>query len=184
MISFGITMQDAPNELPAEVAIWLLERAERYPDVEFKVDYWDIPDEEVDFNNKLRLRFSRLIELRGWGAPLTVRFVYPKQSWFVRIIGDLTPMKRTEIAEMPPEGEYEVLSPKLVGIPFKSGEVPSDEVEFVPVEPHIFMTGLVMTGAELLDITTGQPTERKKAIMEAMVQKDWDKAKQLLKQRH
>ena len=184
MINFGITLQDAPNELPAEVAIWLLERDERYPEVEFKVEYDNIPENEIEHHEKLRKRFSHLIELRSSGVPVSVRFILPEQSWWVRFIGDLTALERVEIAEMPKEGSYEVLSPKLVGIPLKSDEVPSDEIEFIPVEPHFYTTGLVMTGVELLDITHGQPTERKTAIVKAMSEKDWDKAKQLLRQRH
>lgn len=190
MINFGITLQDQANELPAEVAVWLLERNDCYPDVEFKVDYWDIHDDEADEHEKLRQRFSRMIQLRGGAAPLTVTFMYPKQNWHVRIIGNLTAMERVEIAQMPKATDYEEVSRNevgqltAVGIPLKSDEVPNDCLEFVPVEPHIYMTGLTMSGAELLDIVHGSRTERKDAIVKAMSEKNWDEAKELLKQRH
>jgi DnaJ-domain-containing protein 1 len=41
-----------------------------------------------------------------------------------------------------------------------------------------------MSGAELLDITTGNTTDRKSAIVKAMSEKNWDKVKELLNQRH
>jgi len=184
MINFGITMQDVPNELPAEVALWLLERDNRYPDVEFKVDFWDVEDIEFDQQENLRQRFSRLIHLRGSGAPLTVSFKFQKQNWSIRIIGDLTASQRVEIAQMPTTGGYEDLTETTIGIPLKPDEVPGEGTEFVPVEPHYFTKGLVISGAEILDVTSGNPTERKSAIVKAMSEKDWDKAKELLRQRH
>lgn len=184
MINFGITLQDATNELPAEVALWLLERDDRYPDTEFKVDYWDVEDLNLDQNEKMRQKFSRLIHLFLGGKPLTVRFLFPKQNWSIRIIGDLNFTQRAEIAQMPKEGYYEVLNETTYGVLLKPDEVPSDGTEFVPVEPHYSTKGLVMSGAELLDITTGNSTERKSAIVKAMSEKDWDKAKELLNQRH
>lgn len=185
MISFGLTMQDRANELPAEVAIWLLERNDRYPGVDFRVEYWDVHDDDVEEHTKKWQRFSRLLRLRGRNEPLMICFMYPRQKWGVRIIALLTPEKRREIAQMPEYAEeisrddYGV----TLGIPLKSNEAPNDRVEFVPVEPHMYMTSsLSMSGAELLDLVSGSRDKHKDAILKAMSEKSWDEAKKLLKQ--
>ncbi len=176
-------MQNRPNQLPAEVALWVLQHDDRYPEVEFKVEALPVDGEFLEMHENWRQRFSHLIEFH-LGAPGTIRFMYLGQAWFVRIIGDLTAQQRVEIAGMPTVGGYEVLSPSIVGIPLKAGEAPLAQIAPVPVEPHIYMSGLHMTGAELLDIVDGPQTDRKQAIIAAMTDKDWDTAKALLAQRH
>jgi hypothetical protein len=190
MINFGITLQDRPNELPLEVALWLLERNEKYPDVQFKVDFFDIggmPDGYPEKHEALRLQFSQLIHMRANNDPLTVVFMYPGQNWSMRIIGNLTPEERREIAQIP-EDVVEIPRDEpgnpTMGVPFRSDERPVEDIEFVPVEPDMHMTGFAVSAAEFQDIVLGERTERKEAIMQAMSEKNWEKAKGLLKQRN
>lgn len=190
MINFGITLQDRPNELPLEVAVWLLERNEKYPDVQFKVDFFDIrglPDNYPGKHEALRLQFAQLIHMRANNDPLTVTFMYPGQNWGIRIIGNLTPEERRKIADMPDdvmEVHRDERGNPTMGVPFKSNENPPEGIELVSVEPDMHMTGFVVSAAEFQDIVLGERTERKEAIMQAMTEKNWEKAKELLKQRN
>lgn len=187
MIVFGYTLQDLPRQLPAEVALWVLERDSLYPEVDFRIQYSIVHDDERELNEEMRNKFAYTIQCRGGGVPMGVTFRYPDSTWHVQIIGDLSGSERVKIgigSEKVTEVENPYGGNPYLGVQFSDGSKAPLETEMLPVEPHIFEEGFQITGAELLDVVSNSQTERNAALLQAMTEKNWEEAKRLLKQRH
>lgn len=228
MITYGFTMQGRPDMVPDEVAVWLLERNNRYPNVEFVVDC-DEPSAQQVEEYKKASRYSRLFS-GPVGSVRYVSFPYQNQSWRVKIAGgltnngkiaDLTKLSkeetwdtmmfskklRCEIAGLPENAEtiFEGKSGWTKGIPLGDTEPSRTKpLEFIPLSADgrytseltiapvpasghsgsQWKSGHTISHEEFLDVVEGPETGRKKAIMEALSMKDWETARNLLKQRH
>ncbi len=210
MISYGLTMQGKPDKVPAEVAVWLLERNELYPNIKFTIEVDDVAKNDASQREELRVKYARLFgghpTLR---RPMGTTFLYPHQNWYVRIVGGLdedgniadmtqghvhsglSPELRREITEMPEDAELISIdtdneSWATFGKPFKNGESPLEgPTEYILMEAdERWSSELTMSAAEIVDIIEGPYTERKEALARAISDKDWETARQLLKQRH
>jgi hypothetical protein len=96
MIIYGISMQGKKEEIPTEVAEWLIRRMEKYPNVDFKIDQ----DEMIGLDPKQReqmleqmKKFSRIFhpehKTSGEKGVLAVVFPYKNEIWRVKITGGL-----------------------------------------------------------------------------------------------
>lgn len=209
MITYGLTMQGKPDKVPAEVAVWLFEHNDRYPNIKFEVGVWEFQtEEEAKKHAKMRQEYARLWRVRTKvNEPMVVAFPYPGLEWFVRIIGGLdengnivdltkeyvktglTPELRRKIAEMPDDVELvskDDDSWATVGVQFKNGDTPIEEpIEYIEIDPAQRWTSeLTMSAAKIVDLVDGPQTERKRALVKAISEKDWENARRLLKQRH
>jgi len=208
MIVYGLTMQEKPEVVPDEVAVWLLERNDRYPNIEFNINCSEPTSPEQVEEYKLGVRYSRLYHMRGpAGHVMSVTFPYANQSWNIRIVGGLTKdgkianlgkdedttgltaQLRQEIAGLPDNTEKVHRSEDgwvTLGTPVAADEPSRKEpVEFIPLPADGRWTSeLTMSGAEILDLVEGPVTERKEALVQAISEKDWETARRLLKQRH
>lgn len=204
-------MQDKPQQVPEEVAVWLLERNARYPMIDFKIDYSDYTNPETE---TARQKYSRLYNGTPTGLPGhgvgTVSFLYLKESWFVRIIGGtdaegniadmsiprdsddvrrsvdgLSAEQRAEISDMPSLDSLDHIQERTYGLPRIPGEPVQDRGTLVDLPADMFWkSDFQISGAELADLFHGQPTERKTEIIEALSRKDYETAKRLLEQRN
>lgn len=96
MIIYGLSMQGKKEEVPNDVAEWLVSRMEKYPNIDFKVDH----DEMISLDPKQRdemlkqiKKFSRIFHLEhktnGEKGVIAVVFPYQNEIWRVKITGGL-----------------------------------------------------------------------------------------------
>ena len=153
MIVYGLTMQEKPEQVPKEVATWLLERNSRYPNVDFTVECRDPHPSQVEEFVSMARKWSRVFSYSppdyGIGA---VSFLYLMQCWNVRIIGgldeegniadrskveDIQPFSRelrAEIAGLPPD--FERVGEGMIGIPRQDDDAPLEKpTEMISLPP-------------------------------------------------
>jgi len=203
MIIYGFTMQGKPEELPKEVAAWLLERNSLYPNIDFTVDCWEPSLAEKAKREEEAKKYSRIFvkaQSMGWGISLVI-FPYLSQHWTVKIIGlvndqgeildpgspeymqghMLPPKLRFEIAGVPAPKLLEMYDHKL-GLPRKEDEPALETPEMmISFPPGLRWTSEVsMTGEEFNRLLSNPETkvEAERAIWE----KDWDALKRLKEQ--
>ncbi len=208
MIIYGLTLQDKPQEVPEEVATWLLEQQARYPLIDFQINYSNYSDAEIDDGRRKYSRSWNGKPNEGFG-PKGISFHFLRESWHINVVGgrdasgdiadlsippDSTDPRRSvaplgarlraEITTMPPLDKMEPLGEEGFGL-LRTAPAEERPLTMVSFPPDIFMTSeLSMSGAEFADLLHGEPTERKTQIVEAVSAKDWEQARTLLKQRH
>jgi hypothetical protein len=207
MIIYGTTMQGKDDVVSKEVAAWLRDRNARYPKIDFKIDYWERPAEQMTEYGKIAKKFVRVY---GFGKQpffgvLEVRFFYLTQFWTVRIIGGvdkdgniidkddpdtgttevkpLGPTLRAEIAGIANGSEFFHTLVKVgsnaLGLP-RNGEALADPSEFVPVVADFRKTSaLTLSGAEFSKLMN-DPDFADEA-QRAVWAKDWKTLKRLKK---
>jgi len=199
MIVYGLTMQEKPEQVPKEVATWLLERNSRYPNVDFTVECRDPHPSQVEEFVSMARKWSRVFSYSppyyGIGA---VSFLYLMQCWNVRIIGgldeegniadrskveDIQPFSRelrAEIAGLPPD--FERVGEGMIGIPRQDDDAPLEKpTEMISLPPDLRWTSDVSMSGEEFNKLLNDPqtkTEAERAIWE----KDWEALKRLKEQ--
>lgn len=123
MITLGVYLQHT-DEIPKEVAEWLVERNAKYPGVNFIVDRHEVrevdrPIEERGMRN-VREQYAKWFGPFGTFADaehfsvLTVGFLYGQETWIVRITGVVNEKGEIKNTQTVEEGEKTTpLPPKL-----------------------------------------------------------------------
>ena len=96
MIIYGHTMQGKKEEVPDDIAKWLIGRIEKYPNVDFTIDYDEMigldPKQREDLLEQMK-KFSRIFlpehKTAGEKGVQTVVFPYQSEIWRVKITGGL-----------------------------------------------------------------------------------------------
>ncbi|MBI5135467.1 hypothetical protein HZA86_04530 [Candidatus Uhrbacteria bacterium] len=96
MLIYGITMQGKKEEVPSDVAAWLVDRMKKYPTVDFTIDRDEmtrLSPQHREQTAELMKKFSRFFypehKTRGENGVLIVVFPYQNEIWSVRITGGL-----------------------------------------------------------------------------------------------
>lgn len=136
--------------VPEEVAVWLLERNKRYPQIEFRIQHMDVPGDE---NLARAEKYSKVWHLVNPLAGIDqVSFLYLNEVWFVRIAGAsdgkgnvvemggvgeaLGPELRAEISGLPLAEMLEDAGGNGAGLPRTSIEpVKARETNLVELKP-------------------------------------------------
>jgi hypothetical protein len=209
MISYGLTMQDKPHEVPEELAKWILERNARYPNVEFKIDCLDRDRSHVDTNESTTKELVVFYGISGLGVT-TVTFSYPTQSWSVRTIGGVDsagnivsayadvesvgPLPRdlrAEIAGLPKKTKVVSKRPGSTVVVMDSKENPGTPSEtplrMVPLTADVLWTSeLSLSGGEFEYLTEFEPLLYNPATREEAIRlfykKDWEALRRLKEQ--
>jgi hypothetical protein len=96
MIIYGTSMQDRNEEIPKDVAEWLINKIEKYPNVDFMINH----DEMIGLDNALRGQLAELMKgfsrifiperkTHGKNGVRTVVFPYTNEIWRITITGGL-----------------------------------------------------------------------------------------------
>lgn len=156
----GLTMQDRDPKIPTEVAEWIKERMDKYPQgVDFELNYIGIEKHTIEQRQQYQefvKKYSRFYTMRGIGV-MSVTFPYFNESWNVKILvgadkeGNILNMDnaevynknydiqrtnqlRNEIAGLPGEDQIEKIQDAVVGQKRQHNEpfleVPKEYVEF------------------------------------------------------
>ncbi|MFH1559769.1 MAG: hypothetical protein ABIC19_04660 [Patescibacteria group bacterium] len=195
-------MQGKAEEVPKEVATWLLERNSRYPNIDFTVDCWDPHPSQIEEFETTARKYSRLYSLNAsLHGVLLVIFPYLRQSWNVKIVGGLDDKEniadrakvenikplsvqlRAEIAGLPKLEELEQISDEMIGLARKKGDEPLEKaIEMTPLPSDLRWTSEVsMSGEEFNELLSDPMT--KKEAERAIWEKDWETLKRLKEQR-
>ena len=200
MIVYGLTMQAKTEEVPVELAAWLLERNTRYLNtIEFKVDVYEVPVVDAAQYQPVAEKYSQLFARRNSTSGISdVSFLFKTQTWTVRIIGGsnadgtladrneqttlpLSAAQRAEIAGLDTNAEQ--VNELVFGILRKSAEPLKErptEMMALPADGR-WTSEVSMSGAELKGLM-GDPNIRDLAA-QAIWQKDWDTIKRLKEER-
>lgn len=108
MIVYGLNMQGKKDEVPVEVAKWLLERNPSYLNtIEFQINADPVRPEHAAQYEPIAQKYSRLFSHTApMGGILSVTFPYRTEIWHVRIVGgtnaDGEITDRTQLATVKP----------------------------------------------------------------------------------
>lgn len=196
MITYGLRMQERRDEVPKEVATWLIERNLRYPKINFTVDCHEPHSSQIEEFVFVARRYSRLyvfwrgfVSTRVSGVNIVV-FPYLSEQWTVKIVGginkkgeiaDLTidesrrslpPSVRAEIAGLPVvanlPSDMEKVSEDCVGVLRKKDDPPLDRpTEMIPLlADGRYTSKLSLSGEELDYLTKFAPLIKNPATRE------------------
>ncbi len=100
MIVFGALLEGAARQVPKEVAEWVLERNQKYPNVTFLVErFLTHPTEQVKHEPLMRMYRRSYVGLGTKIGVSQVLFFYLTEQWGVRMIGSLEPEIRDAIVD-------------------------------------------------------------------------------------
>lgn len=200
MITYGLTMQGKKQEVPAELAAWLLERESQYhTTIEFEVGFQKVRPEHAAKYEPIAEKYFQLFGVRHpMAGILTVSFLYRTEIWFAKIIGGLDEgnnlvdrrfggtvkplgmLKREEISGWTPTAEF--IEPQGSGLRRKTDNPLLDQPRILvslPGNSH-WTSQFSMTGQEL-DRLLQNPETRTQAG-QAIWQKDWETLRRLKKE--
>ena len=199
MIIYGLTMQGKSEEVPQEVATWVLTREMLYPNINFIIDCQEPHRFQVEQFAFMAKKYARFFwKSRPEGGTEVVIFSYVRESWQIRIVGGLD--QDENIADLSKEKNIRPLPRdlrnKIAGLPLDTVRVNEKEegvlrekndiplerpLEMVPLLPEGRYTSEVsMSGEELGELLSdpiiGKAAER------AIWDKDWETLKRLKEQ--
>jgi len=187
MITYGLRMQERPDAVPKEVAVWLAERNLRYPKINFTVDCHEPHSSQKEEFASMARQYSRLyIFWKGFVSTRVsdvniVVFPYLSEQWTIKIVGGINEKKeiadltidevrrslpasvRAEIAGLPVVADLppdmEKVNENCVGILRQKEDMPLDKpTEMIPLSADgRYASELSLSGEELNHLTEFAP---------------------------
>ena len=201
MIVYGLNMQGKKDEVPVEVAQWLLERNPSYLNtIEFQINADPVRPEHASQYEPIAQKYSRLFSHTApMGGILAVTFPYRTEIWHVRIVGgtneDGSLTDRTQSATVLPLSAKQ--RAEIAGWDQSAVQVDEKNTGFLrqaddPLKDHPasmvalpadlrWTSELSLTGQELGDLLT-DPTIADQ-VGRAILSKDWATLRRLTDQK-
>ena len=113
-----LSMRGRLNFIPKEVKEWLVERDNKWSDINFEINWQEPYQREKEDYERFAKECSLIFyfHLRAGGVKY-VSFPYIEERWFIRIKGNaLSAFSKNKIANMPEESSLKVLADGIKGI--------------------------------------------------------------------
>lgn len=145
MITLGSSLQNT-DEIPTEIAAWIVERDHLFPDVNFIVEKYEIRDvdkpAEENGHRAIREKFVKVFyprfkitDLKKFGV-LQVSYLFGQETWTVRIVGGITKEGKVRHSLNIKEGE------EIIGLtPEMRDQIAGFRPEDYELQEHVSIQG-------------------------------------------
>ncbi len=107
MITIGLSMKGKLNFIPKEVKEWLIEHNNKYPEINFEINYQEPLRREEEIYEKYAEKCSLIFYFHGIsGGVKHILFPYIKEKWFIRIKGEIDETGKLTNSEQPDYDEH------------------------------------------------------------------------------